>query len=124
MTADTVLLVTASYDEAPRYVGAALERIGIPFFRLDTDRFPSEIKASFDPQGDITISDGERSISGMDIKSVWYRRNVAPNLPDGLDAGHSFLLRTRGTCVLGGGPSRFANGALVEFSAGHLEFGA
>ena len=33
MTANTVLLVTASYDLAPLYVGAALERRGVPFFR-------------------------------------------------------------------------------------------
>ena len=87
MTADTVLLVTASYDPTPTYVGAALECLGVPFFRLDTDRFPSEVRASFDPHGDILIYDGERSISGRDIKSVWYRRNVVPNLPDHLASG-------------------------------------
>ena len=41
----------------------------------------------FDPHGDITISDGERSISGKEVKSVWYRRNVAPNLPEDMDPG-------------------------------------
>ena len=87
MTADTILIVTASYDAAPEYVGAALERRGVPFFRLDTDRFPSEVQAIFDPHGDITISDGERSISGKEVKSVWYRRNVAPNLPEDMDPG-------------------------------------
>lgn len=87
MTAKTVLLVTASYDEAPKYVGQALHLRGVPFFRLDTDRFPEEVQASFDPQGDITFSDGQRSVSGKDIKSVWYRRNVAPNLPEDLSAG-------------------------------------
>lgn len=87
MTADTILLVTASYDAAPDYVGAALESRGVPYFRLDTDRFPSEIRASFHPYGDITISDGDKSISGKHIKSVWYRRNVAPTLPTDLDTG-------------------------------------
>ena len=87
MIADTVLLVTASYDAAPEYVGAALERRSVPFFRLDTDRFPSEVRASFDPQEGLTISNGEQSISGKEVKSVWYRRNVAPNLPEGLDPG-------------------------------------
>lgn len=87
MTADTVLLVTASYDVAPEYVGGALESRGVPFFRLDTDRFPSEVRASFDPQGDLTITDGSMSISGKDVKSVWYRRNVIPNLPNGLNPG-------------------------------------
>ena len=87
MTADTVLLVTASYDAAPEYVGAALEHRNVPFFRLDTDRFPSEVLASFDPCGDVIISDGERTISGKHVKSVWYRRNVAPNLPEDLNLG-------------------------------------
>lgn len=87
MTDDTVLIVTASYDSAPEYVGPALESRGVPFFRLDTDRFPSEIRASFDPYRGIVISDNHRCISSNEIKSVWYRRNVAPNLPDSLDIG-------------------------------------
>ncbi len=102
MTADTVLLVTASYDLAPEYVIAGLERRSVPFFRLDTDRFPSEIRASFDPQGTLTISDGERSISGRQVKSVWYRRNVAPNLPECLDSGtREFCERETRTFLLG-----------------------
>ena len=87
MIADTVLLVTASYDLAPLYVGVALERRGVPSFRLDTDRFPSEVTASFDPQGGLTISDEGRSISSREVKSVWYRRNVVPKLPEDLDSG-------------------------------------
>lgn len=87
MTADTVLVVTTSYDAAPDYVCPALQSRGIPYFRLDTDRFPTEVHASFSPMQGITITDGARSISGSDVKSVWYRRNVAPNLPDHLDVG-------------------------------------
>ena len=87
MTADTVLFVTASYDLAPKYVGPALERRGVPFFRLDTDRFPSEVQANFDPQRGLDILDGDRRVSHSEIKSVWYRRNVNPNLPEDLDLG-------------------------------------
>ena len=87
MTANTVLIVTASYDVAPENVGRALESRGTPFFRLDTDRFPSEVRASFDPYSGITISDGAQAISAKEIRSVWYRRNVAPNLPEGLEPG-------------------------------------
>ena len=87
MTSDTVLLVTASHDQAPEYVGKALEHRGVPFFRLNTDRFPWEVLGSFNPHGDIAISDGKGSISGKEVKSVWYRRNVAPDLPDSLNAG-------------------------------------
>ena len=87
MTGDTVLVVTTSYDSAPEYVLPALEGRGVPYFRLDTDRFPTEIHASFMPRQGVTLEDGGRSITGSDVKSVWYRRNVAPNLPDHLDVG-------------------------------------
>ena len=87
MTGNTVLIVTASYDEAPRYVGAALEKFGVPFFRLDTDRFPSEVQASFDPHEGVTIFDRQQSISSREVKSVWYRRNVASILPENLNSG-------------------------------------
>ena len=87
MTADTVLFVTASYDVAPDYVGAWLEKRGVPYFRLDTDRFPFEIQAEFSPRAGINIRDGERSIQGRRIKSVWYRRNVAPFFPTILAPG-------------------------------------
>ena len=87
MTGNTVLIVTASYDEAPRYVGAALANLGVPFFRLDTDRFPSEVRVIFDPYEGITISDGQQPISSRQIRSVWYRRNVAPILPESLSSG-------------------------------------
>ena len=85
MTAETVLLVTTSYDTAADHVISALAKAGSPFFRLDTDRFPSGIKARFDPAAGLSISDGERTIRDDQIKSVWYRRNVAPDLPDDLD---------------------------------------
>lgn len=88
MTADTVLLVTASYDKAPEYVEAALNRRAVPFFRLDTDRFPVEVLASYDPQADLILRDGSNGIFGKQIRSVWYRRNVAPNLPEDLEPGN------------------------------------
>ena len=87
MTPDTVLFVTASYDLAPDYVGASLQRYGVPYFRLDTDRFPFEVQAEFSPSTGIKIRDGDRTIQGAEIKSVWYRRNVAPFFPAVLDAG-------------------------------------
>ena len=87
MTRDAVLLVTASYDVAPEYVGASLDRMGVPYFRLDTDRFPSELQATYDPNIGLTFSYGDQSIRGEQIRSVWYRRMRTPILPDGLDCG-------------------------------------
>ena len=85
MTADSVLLVTASYDEAAKCVSDHLEQIGTRYFRLDTDRFPTEVKATFDPYYGLTLKDRGDSIHSNQIKSVWYRRNVAPILPDYID---------------------------------------
>ena len=87
MTRDAVLLVTTSYDEAPDYVIAHLERYGAPFFRLDTDRFPGEVEIQFSQGGNFSIRDGATFLSGERVKSVWYRRNVAPQLPDDLESG-------------------------------------
>lgn len=85
MTADTVLLVTASYDEAAKCVSDSLEQIGASYFRLDTDRFPTEVKATFDPSYGLTLEDRENSVHSNQVKSVWYRRNVASILPDYID---------------------------------------
>ena len=82
MKTDTVLLVTASYDEAAKHVSDHLERLGIPSFRLDTDRFPTEVKATFDPHFGLDLHDKGTSVHSKQIKSVWYRRNVASILPD------------------------------------------
>ena len=104
----------------PGNVGAALERRDVPFFRLDTDRFPSEVRASFDPSEGLTISDGARSISGKEIKSVWYRRHVDPNLPDDLDSGTREFCRREARMFLEGDPSSIANATLVKLSSGYL----
>lgn len=87
MTRDAVLLVTASYDVAPEYVAASLDRLGVPYFRLDTDRFPSEIQATYDPHIGVTIRDDDRVVTSEQIKAVWYRRMGAPALPATLDCG-------------------------------------
>jgi len=85
MTANTVLLVTASYDTAADSVSQCLEQMGIPAFRLDTDLFPSEIKATFDLNYGLTLENSRDFVNSNQIMSVWYRRNVAPALPAHLD---------------------------------------
>ena len=85
MTANKVLLVTASYDRAAGLVEERLSRMGEPFFRLDTDRFPFEIKATYSPETGFTYQDGEQLVKSDDVAAVWYRRNVAPSLPDTID---------------------------------------
>ena len=85
MTADTVLLVTASYDQSAQPVFDDLHALGVSVFRLDTDQFPTQVKASFDPRTGLSLRNVAGQIHGTQIKSVWYRRNVAPALPSHLD---------------------------------------
>ncbi len=88
MIADTVLLVTASYDVAADYVLKSLRQRGNPAFRLNTDLFPSRVKASFRPPKDISIEDENgKVVLGTSIKSVWYRRHISPELPEELESG-------------------------------------
>ena len=85
MTAKKVMLVTASYDEAANLVEGRLSRMDEPFFRLDTDRFPSEIKATYSPETGFVYQDGIRQIRSEEVAAVWYRRSVSPSLPDTVD---------------------------------------
>jgi len=87
MIAETVLVVTASYDVAADYVLKSLRQMGTPAFRLNTDHFPSHVKAFFRPPKDIEFMEDKLVISGTSIKSVWYRRHVSPDLPTELEAG-------------------------------------
>lgn len=71
----TILLVTRSTDDhgTPR-VEAALRRRGADVFRLDTDRFPGDVRLAFDETGHATLIDGPRRLAIADVTAVWHRR--------------------------------------------------
>ena len=81
----TVLIVTASYDEAPSYVLPHIAERGWKSFRLDTDRFPMEVKISSREDGSFVIEDGEEKVDSANIQSVWYRRHVDPEFSGDLN---------------------------------------
>ena len=98
-TADTILLVTASYDTVLNmwvrlwnvvvFLPSGWIRIGSPrrsgraSTHMGTSRSPTE----------------RRSISGKDVKSVWYWRNVGPEPARRPEPRHSRVLRARDTRV-------------------------
>jgi hypothetical protein len=82
-----VLVVTASYDAAAELVLRALREMGAQAFRLDTDRFPSEVLARFRPPSELCLSYDGETIQAISIRAVWYRRHVAPVLTDGIVSG-------------------------------------
>jgi MvdD family ATP-grasp ribosomal peptide maturase len=86
----TVLIVTFSHDnESIPLVIKALETMGKKAFRLDTDRFPTEVKIdlySGDQKAGI-ITDGEQQLELTEVSSVWYRRmRHGQKLPDSMDS--------------------------------------
>ena len=85
---DTVLLVTASYDLAAGLVEKALTDSGEKWFRLDTDKFPGEVKSSYSPRSGFAYWEGTNRVESSAIKSVWFRRNVSPELPTTTDEHH------------------------------------
>ncbi len=87
MLPDTVLLVTASYDIAADYVSRELTTRQVPWFRLNTDTLPTATRATFDPREGFALRTGDEELLSEQVKSVWYRRNVKPDLPDDLDLG-------------------------------------
>ena len=81
MNADTVLIVTTSYDAAPAYVTPRIEQRGCRVFRLDTDRFPTEVLLSLREDGSFDLAGGGDALNSDAIRSVWYRRHVDPDSP-------------------------------------------
>jgi glutathione synthase/RimK-type ligase-like ATP-grasp enzyme len=80
----TILLVTRSTDNASvTLVASALEARGARVFRLDTDRFPTEIRlALHQPRGRSMLRAGARELVLGEIDAVWYRRAaIAEALP-------------------------------------------
>ena len=84
----TVLLVTKSTDnDSVALVTRALEARGARVFRLDTDRFPTEVRlALHQPRGRSTLRADDAELVLGDVDAVWYRRvAIAERLPQDMD---------------------------------------
>jgi glutathione synthase/RimK-type ligase-like ATP-grasp enzyme len=87
----TVLIITRSADnESAEFVGRAIEERGGRWFRLDTDRFPTEVRLSAHyggaGEGRLTLSSAEGEVDLSEVTAVWHRRlQVAGRLPPEMD---------------------------------------
>ena len=86
----TVLIITWSGDnECIENVSRAIEERGSDVFRLDTDRFPTQVQlsASLDADGEaICFTSESDSVQLSDVTAIWHRRlRVAKQLPDSMD---------------------------------------
>lgn len=87
----TVLIITKTDDnECIEMVSRAVESEGGDVFRLDTDRFPTELKLSSRYQRDketIHLISESRELDLREVTAVWHRRlNIAALLPKTIDA--------------------------------------
>src|SRR5215210_2484210 len=83
----TVLIITRSADnESVEFVTRAVEERGGRSFRLDTDRFPTEVRVAAhyggDGEGRVTLASAEGELDLAEVTAVWHRRlQVAGRLP-------------------------------------------
>lgn len=86
----SVLIITKSNDnESVEFVTKAIEEKGGNTFRLDTDRFPTEIKlvARYGRRSErLTLASEQGEIDLQNITAIWHRRlNIGGKIPDTLD---------------------------------------
>ncbi|HEV7889691.1 MAG TPA: hypothetical protein VGP08_03585, partial [Pyrinomonadaceae bacterium] len=88
----TVLIITHSGDnESVERVARAIVERGGQAVRLDTDRFPSEVRLAARYGGDgrerVTFETGGGEFDLSEVEAVWHRRlSVAARLPREMDA--------------------------------------
>lgn len=88
----TVLIITHSGDnESVEFVARAVTERGARAVRLDTDRFPSEVRLAAryggDGGGSVTFGAGGVELDLNEVEAVWHRRlSVAARVPREMDA--------------------------------------
>jgi len=98
-----ILLVTSKHDLAADLLFLELKRRNVSFLRLNSEEFPVKILMSWAPFAEKEISINEQSFSLNSIKSVWFRKSEAPNLPvDMISEGSQFYLLNNISRFLGG----------------------
>jgi hypothetical protein len=78
-----LVLVTHREDLTADWLVAELNRRRASFLRLNTEDYPTRIALSWTPK-EASLQVGERELRTTDINAVWWRRPLAPQLPDGL----------------------------------------
>jgi len=87
---NTILLLTHSKDYYTIHrVEKAITRKGCRPFRLNTDKFPEQIKLSIHfEEGEVVLSleeDQQKKFYAKDVYSVWVRKIAPPYIPENMD---------------------------------------
>lgn len=83
MTEKAILILSNESDITTDLVVKRLRERGVPYMRLNTERFPLAVDGTIrmtDPVFDFELRTSSKHIIGGSILSVWYRRPLKPDL--------------------------------------------
>lgn len=81
-----LLIVTNRDDLTADWLILELHRRGSQFIRFNTEDYPTRVRLSWrEDGGELILADGRR-VALHSVSAVWYRRPVAPVMPDTLDS--------------------------------------
>lgn len=96
MTSDfnpKLLLVTTKADIATDYVVLKLNKLDVPFYRLNTEDFPlvalSTVQINSKNTDWLWTSSLHKNISLDNLKCIWYRRHRLPMMPTEMSDAHA-----------------------------------
>jgi hypothetical protein len=78
-----ILIVTNRADHTADWLVLELERRSAPFFRFNTEDFPSATFLDWTPDEARLVMSADRRLELRDVQSVWYRRPLPLTLPPG-----------------------------------------
>ncbi len=75
-----LLIITCSLDKTvDQFEKQFLVKSGLPWFRLNTDRYPDDVSLDLFPDG-FQMRNSQTLIESSDIKAVWFRKPLAWHL--------------------------------------------
>src|SRR4051812_29484985 len=80
-----VLVVTNRDDLTADWLLIELRRRGTEFVRFNTEDYPREVSLIWSPDGERRLRLPDADVALEDVDSVWFRRPLAPQAPDGVD---------------------------------------
>lgn len=86
-----ILIVTHRADITADYLILELQRRRTPYYRFNTDAFPTEMSLTVHNDGSFQVASEGKTLHSPDIRAAWYRRYEAPPL-NGIDSEyHTFI---------------------------------
>ncbi len=99
-----ILIITNRKDYTADYLILELKKQGLDYLRFNTEDFPFQASIVWKANGEFLskLSLNKRTVNLEDVKSVWYRRPVPPNVPSSLTAEKYSFIRVESIAAISG----------------------